>query len=297
MGVKQTPWFEVQWLGGVAEHHFRRVRPLPTDIAWVTLDKSQYRPAALGCAQQVWTDLALSEYAAIASFAQVVRALAEAQAPLDLIGMTSDFLADEVRHVELACRVVMQLGGAAPRSFEPARLVPSVDVRLSPLARANELVLRVGCIAESFASATAVPIMRAATHPVIRGVYESILRDEARHCRFGGLYFEWASEHWDEAERVRLANVAREALQGLIQRSRKASTPRSRAEEPSTLTTTGGAPPARPVRDDEALELGWFEPVRYEPLVQSAVLDDLVPQLLALGLPLDVAAVAGFFST
>jgi hypothetical protein len=286
MGVKQTRLFEVEWLGGVAEHQFRRVRPLPTDIAWDTLDKRRYRPEAIGCAQQVWTDLALSEYAAIASFAEVVRALVEAQAPLDLIGMTSDFLADEVRHVELACRVVMQLGGAAPRRFEPARLVPSVDVSLSPLARANELALRVGSIAESFASATAVPIMRAATHPVIRAVYETILRDEARHCRFASLYFEWASEHWDEAERVRLATVARESLHGLILRSRKASTLRS-----------GGAPAARPVRDDEALELGWFEPVRYEPLVRSAVLDDLVPQLLALGLPLDIAAVTGFFSS
>jgi len=280
MTEAKPPWFQIEWLGGVAEHHFRRVRPEATDIDWDTLQASRYRPEAIRGAQQVWTSVALSEYAAIASFAQVVRALAEAQAPLDLIGMTSDFLADEVKHVELASRVVMQLGGAAPVAFEPSRLVPRLDLTLSPFARSNEMALRIGCIAESFASATAVPIMRAATHPVIRGVYETILRDEARHCRFGSLYFEWASEHWDEAERVRLAAVSLDALRSYAKLAR------------STQPT---AP--RAIRDDEALELGWFEPARYEPLVQSAVLDEIVPQLLELGLPLDTAAIRALFAS
>lgn len=279
MTPPKPPMFEIEWLGGVAEHHFRRVRPAPTDIQWESLQAARYRPEALRGAQQVWTSLALSEYAAIASFAQVVRALAEAQAPLDLIGMTSDFLADEVKHVELAARVVMQLGGAVPLKFESERLVPRSDMMLSPFARANELALRVGSIGEAFASATAVPVMRAATHPVIRGVYETILRDEARHCRFGSLYFEWASEHWDEAERIRLAAVALEVLRGY---AKFVGAPEARARP-------------RPIRDDEALELGWFEPARYEPLVQSAVIDEILPQLLALDLPIDSKAVAELF--
>jgi hypothetical protein len=272
--------FEVAWLGGVAEHHFRRVRPAVTDIDWDTLQASRYRPEAIRAAQQVWTSVALSEYAAIASFAQVVRTMAEAQAPLDLIGMTSDFLADEVKHVELACRVVMQLGGAAPLAFDAQRLAQPVDPALPPRARANELALRVGCIAESFASATAVPIMRSDNHPVIRGVYETILRDEARHCRFGSLYFEWASETLDDAERVRLAAVALDALRGYVKLA-ASTTPRAE----------------RAVRDDEAIELGWFEPARYQPLVRSVVLDQIVPQLVELELPLDVAAVSALFDT
>jgi hypothetical protein len=279
MSLPRRSLFEVEWLGGVAEHHFRRVRAAPTDIHWESLQTTRYRPEALQGGQQVWTSIALSEYAAIASFAQVVRALVEAQAPLDLIGMTSDFLADEVKHVELACRVVMQLGGAAPRKFEPERLVPASDRTLSPFERANELALRIGCIAESFASATAVPIMRAATHPVVRDVYEAILRDEARHCRFGSLYFEWASEHWDDAERTRLAAVALTVLRGY-----------ARLVHPS-----GGAARPRTISDEEAIELGWFEPQRYEPLVHSVVVDSILPQLIALGLPVDAAAVIESF--
>jgi hypothetical protein len=273
-------WFQIEWLGGVAEHHFRRVRP-QAEIDWSALQASRYRPEVVRGAQQVWTSVALSEYAAIASFAQVVRTLAEAQAPLDLIGMTSDFLADEVKHVELASRVVMQLGGAAPLAFEHERLVPTLAPKLSPFARANEMALRVGCIAESFASATSVPMMQAAKHPVIRDVYETILRDEARHCRFGSLYFEWASEHWDEAERARLAAAALEVLRSYSKLAKRAA---------------GNTPQApRLVHDDEALELGWFEPARYEPLVRTVVLDEIAPQLVRMGLPLDLPAVSALF--
>ena len=124
--------------------------------------------------------------------------------------------------------------------------------------------------------------MRATTQPVIRAVYETILRDEARHCRFGSLYFEWASRHWDEAERARLAGVALDVLTlyaGLVRG------PQGGSE----------ASPARPVSDEEAIELGWFEPTRYHPLARSAILDEIVPQLCELSLPIDTTAVAALF--
>jgi len=200
--------FDIEWMGGVAEHHYRKARPGVDDFPWETLDPARYEQTLVFATQKVWTGVALSEYAAIAAFSEVVGALAQAKAPLDLIGMTSDFLADEVRHVELISRLVMQLGGAAPRRFDPAKLAPNVDPHLPPFERANELALRVGCIAEAFAGSTAAPMMRASTHPLVRAVYQSILRDEARHRRFGSLYFEWAGDRLDERERVRLGAVA-----------------------------------------------------------------------------------------
>ena len=109
---------------------------------------------------------------------------------------------------------------------------------------------------------------------------EVFLRDEARHCRFGSLYFEWASETLDDAERVRLAAVALETLRGYVKLA---------------ASTTPTA--ERAVTDDEALELGWFEPARYQPLVRSVVLGELVPNLLELDLPLDVAAVTALFDS
>ena len=108
--------FTLEWLGGPAEFHFRKARP-EGDFDWASLDPARYPPSLVAAAREVWMGIVLAEYAAIAAFADVVGALTQARAPLDLIGMTGDFLADEVRHVELASRVVMQLGRRARPKF------------------------------------------------------------------------------------------------------------------------------------------------------------------------------------
>jgi hypothetical protein len=216
--------------------------------------------------------IVVSEYAAIAAFAEVVGALTAARVPLDLIGMTSDFLADEVYHVELASRLLMQLGGAPPRSIDTTRLAPRPASNLLPIQRANELALRVGCVAEVFASATAGPIMRETTHPLVHAVYERILRDEARHRRFGSLYFEWAADRLDAAEQQRLAGAALDALGLYVPLWRDARA--AAAAEPPDFG------------DFDEHELGWIEPGRYVTLARSAVLDDIVKPLAELGIHL-----------
>jgi P-aminobenzoate N-oxygenase AurF len=268
-----TELFEIEWLGGVAEHHFRKARPAG-DLEWSLLDARAYPASLVAAAREVWTGVATSEYAAIAAFSQVVGALAAARAPLDLIGMTSDFLADEVLHVELASRLLMQLGGAAPKHFDPARLGLRLQGELTPFQRANELALRVGCISEVFASATAGPIMLETTHPLVRAVYERIIRDEARHRRFGALYFEWAQAELDDQERERLAQVTLSAVEMFAPIWRRAA----RLPEPPVEW-----------RGFDVHELGWMEPTRYVPLARNAMRDEVLPPLRALGLPLPEA--------
>ncbi|MEO7037773.1 MAG: ferritin-like domain-containing protein [Polyangiaceae bacterium] len=260
--------FTIEWLGGPAEFYFRKARP-EGDFDWASLEPARYPPTLVAAAQDVWMGIVLAEYAAIAAFADVVGALTQARAPLDLIGMTGDFLADEVRHVELASRVVMQLGGAPARAFDTTRLSPATPSARTALQRANELALRIGCIAEVFASATAVPIMRETTHPLLRSVYESILRDEARHRRFGSLYFEWACDRLDAAERARLGLVTLDALQIYAPLWRRAQ----------ALADT------RPEwQGFEVHELGWMEPSRYVPLARAVVRDEILAPLRELGL-------------
>ncbi len=265
-----TEVFTLEWSGGVAEHHFRKARPEDA-IAWELLDARRYSEPLLAAAREVWTGVALSEYAAIASFSEVVSALVATRAPLDLIGMTADFLADEVHHVELASRLLMQLGGAAVKTFEPSELAPRLPPGLTPRQRANELAVRIGCVAETFASETAVPMMRETTHPVVRAVYQTILRDEARHRRFGSLYFEWAEPALDDAERARLGRVAVHALSAYAPLWRGAA---NLAEAPAKFSP------------EEIHELGWIEPGRYVPLAKRAVTDEIVPGLEALGIVL-----------
>jgi hypothetical protein len=274
--------FSLEWSGGVAEHHFRRARP-SEDLPWESLDARKYSPALLAAARDVWTGVALSEYAAIAAFSEVVGAVVAARAPLDLIGMTSDFLADEVHHVELASRLLVQLGGAAPRTFDPARLAPVTAPNLTPFQRANELALRVGCIAEPFASATAVPMMKETTHPLVKKVYETILRDEARHGRFGRLYFDWARDRIDDAENERLGRAALGALEAYAALWKRAA-----------RTASSDKPSWTP---EEAHELGWIEPERYVPLARSAVTDVILPEIRAIGVKIPEIELAALLAS
>jgi hypothetical protein len=260
--------FTIEWLGGPAEHHFRKARP-EGDFDWESLQASRYPKSLVDASRRVWMGLVLSEYAAINAFADVVAALSQARAPLDLIGMTGDFLADEVRHVELACRVVMQLGGAPVHPFDPSRLSPRTPSATTPFERANELAVRVGCVAEVFAGATAMPIMKETTHPLLRAVYASILRDEARHSRFGSLYFEWAGDRLTDAERVRLGTVTLDALRGFAFLWQ----PRAPFSD--------SPPEWQPFTSQD---LGWLELPRHVTLARDAVLHDVLPPLRKLGL-------------
>jgi hypothetical protein len=272
--------FELEWMGGAAEHHFRKARPETERLPWGSLDPSGYSPAAVESARGSWTEVAINEYRAVASFAEVLRALVDVKAPLDLLGMTSDFLADECSHVELASRMAMELGGAAPRAVDVDQFAMRPGGRTA-LQRANELVLRVSCIAEAFAGGTAAVSLDKTTHPLPRAVYETILRDEAHHRRLGGLYFEWALSRVDEAELRRLGQVLLSGLKGL------APFWRPRATRPE-------ASPAPPV--DELQALGWLTPAQFAPVAREVVVRDILDPLATIGIAVpaeDRAALLG----
>ena len=203
--------FVLDWLGGAAAKRFRRARP-EEDLPWDTLRPSDYDEAVLTDARAWWTELAANELAAVIQFSSVLSALACAQAPLDLVGMTSDFLADECAHVELGARAAMALGGAAPRTVDFNDAVTSPPSDLTPAQWAAERVLRVSCVAEVLAEAAAARTYQACTEPLPRALYTSILRDEVYHKQLGALYIEYAYESWSDAERARLGRVLADEL-------------------------------------------------------------------------------------
>jgi hypothetical protein len=262
--------FELEWMGGAAEHHFRKARPTTDELPWGSLEPSTFSPAAVEAARGSWTEVAINEYRAVASFCEVLRALVDVKAPLDLLGMTSDFLADECSHVELASRMAMELGGAAPRSIDLDRF--AVRPRgLTPFQRANELILRVSCIAEAFAGGTASVSLASTGHPLPRAVYETILRDEAHHRRLGGLYFEWALSRIDDAELGRLGRVLLSSLEELAPFwKRRAPSPRSQ--------------PRPELPEDELKGLGWLLPHRFAAVAHDVVVRDILDPLATIGI-------------
>ena len=138
----RTP-FEPQWLGGTSERYFRRIRPDVESLPWGTLNPKDFSKTLLTQAQQGWTQSAFNEYRAAIAFSQLLQALLEINAPVDLTAMCGDFVADEMLHVELTCRVAMELGGGADFRVDYEGQRVDLPKGLSAVQRANELVVRV----------------------------------------------------------------------------------------------------------------------------------------------------------
>jgi hypothetical protein len=276
--------FELEWMGGPAEHHFRRARPGIEEMPWGTLDTSAYPPDVLLAARATWTEAAYTEYKAVAAFSEVLRALCEAKAPLDLIGMASSFVADEVVHVELCSRLAMELGGGVPRPVDFDALTVKADPARTAFERANEMVLRISCIAEAFSGKLAASALRSTTHPLTRAVLERIVADESLHYRLGGLYFEWASEQLEDAERIRLSAVAVRALGAFAPMWRDGPT----GAQPPAVARDEVAERSRAGRRRATLEqvheIGWIESRLYKEQAHAALRDAVAQPLASYGI-------------
>lgn len=267
--------FELEWMGGPAEHYFHKVRTGVDELPWGTFDTKDHSPSILDAARGLWTDLSISEYRAVASFTEVVRALVEAKAPLDLIGMAGNFVADEVLHVELASRMAMELGGGVLREIDLTRFAMRRDTRLTPFQQANELVLKVCCVSEAYANGTVQGTYKACAHPLVKSVYARIMRDEVHHHRLGALYFQWAEERLDAAERARLSTVLGQALESLSVVWRR---------RPSKVTdgvTEEGWKVA------QIRQLGWLESETMIPLAKEVVAREILAPMAELGVTID----------
>ncbi len=264
--------FDLEWFGGVAEHHFRKVRPGVDEMPWGTLDPKRYPPELVDRARISWTEAAYNEYCTAAAFAELLGAMLAAKAPVDLIGMASDFVADEILHVELTSRIAMELGGGAPYVIDFENLHRRPSSSLTPLQRANELVVHVCCVGEAFSLPMLASAFGSATHPLTRAVLERIVKDEAPHGRLGWLYLEWAEEQLDAAERARLAEVAVDTVAQLAPLWQRLQ---SRVEE--GVTTEGYL--LAHVR-----ELGWTESSLYKERARKAIEHDVLAPLARFGI-------------
>jgi hypothetical protein len=258
-----APLFSLSWMGGGAERAFRRRRPDVEALPWGTLDVSDLPLPLLDRARLAWTDGCFVEYATAVQLSSAVRGLLRVGAPVDLIGMAGDFVADEMLHVELHARVLAELGGAVPYRAEESVLFPA-PYSDRPLLDVAATLVRTCCVGESLAVPVLAATRRAATHPLVEAVLARIVEDEGPHAQLGWLFLEWAP--LDSADRAALAEVARAELAGARV---LASRPRSVARD--GVTSEGFA--------IEAIHrLGWLDSETWVPTAEAA-LDAIVARL------------------
>lgn len=276
--------FDLEWMGGVPERAFRKLRGGVDELPWGTLDVSDMPPLLVDRARVAWTEAAFNEYCTAAAFGELLGALLAAKAPVDLIGTCSDFVADEILHVELTSRVAMELGGGAPYEVDFSRLTLEETPDLDPMQRANELVVRTCCVGEAFSIPMLATAMRSASHPLTRSVLTRIVKDEAPHGRFGSLYLEWAQDLLDEDERERLAQVAFDTLKLFAPFWSKMT---SRVVD--GVTSEG-------FRVEHVRSVGFATSEEYVARARQAVREEIAAPLARYGIRLDPAALEALLS-
>jgi hypothetical protein len=207
--------FELEILGGPSERRYRKMRPEVEAMPWGTLDLTGVDEAERIAARRAWTSAAYQEHRTAVGVTAALRALLEANAPLDLIGLASRFPLDETVHVELCARMAMEAGGGTEILYQPDRVVMDADPSLSLLMRAADLVVRFFCVGEALSIPLIRGTCRASRHPLPRAILSRILKDEAAHGTFGFLFLDWAAPLLDEADRIRLAESADLAIQAV----------------------------------------------------------------------------------
>ncbi|MEQ9320930.1 MAG: hypothetical protein RIF41_17340 [Polyangiaceae bacterium] len=260
-----TAPFELGWLGGAAETHFRRKRPEALEMPWGTLAASDYAAPLVAAARRAWTQGAFSEYATGAALAALMAALLRAKAPVDLVGMAGDFVSDEMLHTELNARMAMELGGGVPCLADFDAMVPAIET-VDPLLAATELAVRICCVSEAVSSPMLAATATAASHPLTRAVLMQIAKDEPPHALLGWLVLEWAEPRLDESARAYLAAAASDQLAGLKQ--------------------DWPAPP-RVASPSAVTDLGWLPTEDYLPLAEDVVVRDVINRLAAYGIALE----------
>jgi len=259
--------FELDMLGGATERRYRRMRPEADAMPWGTLDLSNASEADLVQARGAWTGAAYQEYRTAIACAATLRAMLEAQAPLDLVAVASRFPLDEMVHVELCARMAAEYGGGTEIRFDPDHVVLDADRKLPPLLRVCELAVRFFCVGE----AMSIPLLRAtwhhAQHPLPKAVLGRIVKDEAAHGVFGFTVLDWAAERLTDADRAHLGKHADLALSFLERQwAELAKKPNHNREQADVL--------------------GWMQTDAYLKAAHAAVQRDVIKPLRARRIPL-----------
>jgi hypothetical protein len=204
--------FELELYGGSIERRYRAMRPEIAAMPWGTLARAEMSHEARVMAQRAWTGAAFQEHRTAVACAATLRALLEARAPIDLVGVASRFPLDEMAHVEMCSRIAMELGGGTEIRYDPDEIVADAPADAPPLLRAAELVVRFFCVGEALSIPLLRGAARAARHPLPKAVLTRIVKDEAAHGVFGFTFLDWLDPLVGEAERAHLGREADRAI-------------------------------------------------------------------------------------
>ena len=263
----------------LTQEHEALARPRKGDVRWAEFDRSAYDAADLDRAAALWLTRAKQEMHSLALFTELASQLHLLGAPLDWSGALARMIADEVRHTDLCMRMCEALGRLAEPQIDPARL--HLLAHASPRGHVRSTVVAAFCIGETISGHMFRCALKATNVPLARDVVAAIVIDETFHgelgWELGALLMRKDGPAFD-AERGELAA----ALPGLFRHyARLCCASRGVVWARSESATFEGP------------NFGTMTEAGYARAFFDAMEEDVVPGLVAIGLPEATAAYEG----
>lgn len=262
----------------LTREHEAIVVPRKGEIHWQAFDASAYSASDLDEAAGLWRDRAVQEMHSLALFTELMLQLHLLGAPLDWSGAFARMIADEVRHTDLCIRMCDALGRPAAPEIDPARLRLLADV--SPRAHVRHTIVAAFCIGETISGHMFRRALKAANVPLAREVVAAIVVDETFHGELGwelGALLMRRDGPEFEAERELLAGELAELFRHYAHLCCAAGGPTWARSEPEV---------------DDGANFGTMTRAGYARAFFDAMESDVVPGLVAIGLPEAEAAYA-----
>ena len=252
--------------------HAEIARPRRGTIDWGSFDRTEFSVETLADAAEAWHARALQEYHSLALFTQLASQVHLLGAPLDWSGAFARMICDEVRHTEICARMAETLGARAAVEIEPKEL--HLDPSGHPLrAHVRSTLVAAFCVGETLSGRMFRRCLRAATVSVASDAVRSIVIDEAFHSAFG----------WEAAALMMRDDspdfaAEREALAGTLPELFRHYRRLSCADEGPDWAHAREEAPPRP-------NFGTLHPAGYAQAFYEGMREDVVPGLVAIGLP------------
>jgi hypothetical protein len=147
---------------------------------------ARYSADEIETARLAWATRIFDEYRSVAIFSELLRLLADLEAPFAAMCTVQRLIGDELRHTEVTANVVDWLGGRADLEIDlrDSGLPPRPETE-SPAERALKIVAREIVVAEEESISALAAYRDATSDPATKAVFGLLLADEVRHAAAG----------------------------------------------------------------------------------------------------------------
>ncbi|MFO0614162.1 MAG: ferritin-like domain-containing protein [Polyangiaceae bacterium] len=221
---------------------------------------------------RIWGERIPTEYRSITGFSTFSFDLIAAGAPVDLVAVCHRVCIDELRHTELAVRMVEVYGGRRPELPRDISNLPA-DSKLTAVAQACRSAILLSCLGETFACTELAMLRDRAVDPVVQGVLTVFLSDEIVHARIGWAYLAHAFKSADPKTKAMVAEAVPRYIEGIA----------------ANLFGTEDVAAAVDVTNDDArlAAHGVCSMKEEQELYRSFIPEVFLPGLMAVGVPID----------